>query len=387
MRVGTTSALLLLPLLLTNPAPAAAAQEGARERETVTRRLSDDLFAAGSRVRITDDTGGDALVAGGELDLAGGIGGDTAAVGGEISLRSRIGGDLYAAGGEIELQGVVLGNARLAGGRIQIDRGAEIAGGVSAAGGEVDIDGRVGRYLQVAGGKVRIDGQIGGDVDVAGGQLFIGPDAVVEGVVTFQGPRPPEVAAGAQLRGGLQHVERSWRAGREAASKVGAVVGLGALLWLLGWMIVGAVVIALWPQGARAATNAVLVRPWLSLLVGLLVLTCMPVLILVSMITLVGIPLALLLLAAYLMLLPLGYLATAAALGEWLLVRLRGGDRQPTVRARILALLGALAVLFLLVSVPYVGGLVALLVLLAGIGSLVIAGFTGTRRQAPVGGA
>lgn len=382
MRVDAVRVLLLLPLLLlSSPAPVAAAQEEAQEREAVTRRLGDDLFAAGSRVRISDDTGGDALVAGGELDLAGGVGGDTAAVGGEISLRSRVGGNLYAAGGEIGLQGVVLGNARLAGGRIQIDRGAEIAGGLSAAGGEVDIDGRVTRYLQVAGGKVRIDGQIGGDVDVAGGQLIIGPNAVVEGVVTFQGPQPPEVASGAQLRGGLQHVERSWRAGREAAGRVGAVLGFGALLWLLGWMIVGAVAIALWPRAAHAATDAVLHRPWLSLLVGLLVLTCAPVLILVSMVTLVGIPFGLLLLAVYLVLLPLGYLTAAAALGEWLLLRLRGGQ-QPTVRARILVLLGALAVLLLLVSTPYVGKLIGLLVLLAGMGGLVVAGFTGTRRQA-----
>jgi hypothetical protein len=104
----------------------------------------------------------------------------------------------------------------------------------------------------------------------------------------------------------------------------------------------------------------------LALLVGV------PVLLVALAVSLIGLPLALLLLCLYLLLLPLGYLAAAAAIGDWLLPRIRRGAAITTSQ-RVLMLLGVLIALAVVTRVPYLGGLVCLVVLLAGMGSLVLA--------------
>jgi cytoskeletal protein CcmA (bactofilin family) len=366
---------LLLPLLLVIGAPleSAAAEEQGDRGEAVSRRMGDDLFAAGGRVRVTDDSAGDALVAGGDLDLRGHVGGDVVVTGGEVALRNDIAGNLYAAGGRLEMQARVAGNARVAGGTVEFGPEADVAGGMSIAGGEVEVEGRIGRYLQIAAGQARIDGFVGGDVEATGGELELGPNAVVEGAVIFRGPRAPEVAPGAQVRDGVRHLEARGFDGDKVGSGLRAAFGFGAILWLLGWAIVGIIAIGLWPGATGAITATASARPGYSLLAGFLTLVAVPVAILILLVTLIGIPLGLMLLALYLTLLPLGYLAAAAAIGEWLWRRIRGGSGLDK-RQRMLALAGALVLLLLLGLIPFVGQLLVLLVLLAGIGSLILTG-------------
>lgn len=360
---------LLLSMLLSATSHVAFAAED--PEPAVTRVFGDDLFAAGSRVRVSGESVGDAIAAGSDVRLTGTIGGDVVAAGRKLVLQGAVGGDLYAAAGDLQVDGTVAGNARLAGSHVGLGSSGEVTGGMSAAGSEVEVAGRVGRYLQIAAADAIIDGFVGGDVEVTGRELQIGPQAVIEGTLTFRGPAPPEVATGAQVRGGVRHLQREGFAARNMDGNLRAAFGAGAWLWLAGWLIAGCVLIAAFPDISRALTQAVRTRPGGSLLSGLLVLVGVPVVILILVVTLVGIPLGLVLLALYLVWLPLGYVAAAAALGEWLLLRLRRG-RELVQRERILAFAGALLALFLLARVPVAGKLLAGLVLLAGMGSLVM---------------
>jgi hypothetical protein len=108
------------------------------------------------------------------------------------------------------------------------------------------------------------------------------------------------------------------------------------------------------------------------MLVGFAVLVCVPVALLALTLSIIGIPLALLLFLLYLLLLPLGYLAAATAIGEWLLARLRHGAAILT-RDRIFMLIGVLIALFVLTRVPVLGGALRWLLVIAGVGSLVVA--------------
>jgi hypothetical protein len=68
---------------------------------------------------------------------------------------------------------------------------------------------------------------------------------------------------------------------------------------------------------------------------------------------------------------PLAYVATAIGLGEWGLGRWKS-DRAGRIGWRIGAALLALVVLALLGRLPFVGALVALAALLAGLGAIVM---------------
>jgi hypothetical protein len=94
------------------------------------------------------------------------------------------------------------------------------------------------------------------------------------------------------------------------------------------------------------------------------------VVVVVLLATVIGIPLALLALLGYLALLLAGYLAAGMALGDAALRRWRP-DARTGWRAAAAAL-GVLAI-GLLALLPWLGALIALLALTAGMGALVIA--------------
>ena len=340
----------------------------AREHETATGTFGNDTFMAGSNVRVIDGSPGDAILAGGWISTSGVVRGDEVATGGQVDLGANVEGGLYAAGGHVRLDGKVGHNARIAGGHVDVGPDAEVQGGLTIGGGDVTVNGRVGKYLQVGAGSTRIDGHVGGDVDVASGELSVGPDAVIDGVLTYYGPQPATVARGALIHGGTHYVERKHWSPRGPQRRF----GVGAWIWLAGWIIAGTVLLALWPGFARSVSEAAQRQPGIALLLGFAVLVCVPVALLLLAISIIGIPLALLLLCLYLLLLPLGYLAAAAAIGEWLLTRLHRGAEVLT-RERILMLIAVLIVLFVLTRVPVLGGALRFLVIIAGIGSLLIA--------------
>lgn len=368
MRIsGSGKPIVLIAVLATVIAPR---WTWGHTQETVTRRLADDLFMAGSDLQITQGAPGDAILAGGWISTAGTVNGDEVAAGAHISLAANVDGGLYAAGGHVHLDGKVARNARIAGGNVEVGPNAAVQGGLTIGGGQVEVNGQVGKYLQVGAARARIDGHVGGDVDVASGSLDVGPGAVIDGLLTYYGPRPATVAAGAQIRGGVHYVERKqWGYGVHPRLRG---FGAGAWLWLIGWMVVGSVLLTLWPGFARSVTNVALHRPWMALLLGFVVAVCAPIAVVLLLISVIGIPLALLAFCLYLTLLPIGFLASAAALGEWLLPRVRRGG-EISEGQRILMLLGVMVVLFVVTRIPVLGGIGVLLVVLVGVGSLMMA--------------
>jgi hypothetical protein len=312
--------------------------------------------------------GGDALAAGGRVSLQSSVAGDAVVAGGELQLDGEVGQDLYAAGGQIRVNGRVSGGARLAGGDVWVQSDARIDEGLSAAGGRVAVDGTVNGYAQVAGGSIRIDGYVAGDVEAAGGELSVGPTAVIDGTLTFRGPRPATVAPGAKLSGGVVNVTQEW----DEWWKAPVLLGVIALVWLVGWAVVGVLLLLLLPGPTRRVTSTVLRRPGGSALTGLIALVLVPVVLTVLALTLIGIPLALLGLLLYLALLPLGYLAGVAAIGDWALARWADPQSRERAGRRVVAFLLTLLIVGILIQIPLLGWLGGMLIWVAGIGALLL---------------
>lgn len=330
--------------------------------------LGSDLFAAASTVRPAQAVAGDALLAGREVDSTVPVGGDLVVAGAELQIAGTVGHDLYAAGRRVRLEGAVTDNARVAGNEVIVARVAHFGGGLSLAAQRVEFDGQARGYLSAAAATIRINGQVDGNVDVAGGDLELGPQAVIGGRLTFRGPRPPVLASGSRVTGGVQFIPQQ----PARTARYRGLLRPAAWVWLLGWMIAGGVLIAMWPAFTRAASETTASRALQALGVGVLALVVTPAVILVLFVTMLGVPLALLLLAAYLLILPLGYLTAAAAISDRALLRLRGAGGRNGQRAMILAL--TLLVLFIITRLPLLGPLLRLLLLLWGLGGLVLAG-------------
>jgi hypothetical protein len=352
----------------------ALAPQASLSTEGRSSRVGNDVFAAGDHAAIRAEVNGDALLAGGEVTLEGRVGGDAALAGGRIALRGDVGEDVYAAGGELTIAGRIGGSARLAGGEITVTEDASVADGLSLAGGRIELLGHVGQYAQIAGGEVRINGRVDGDVNVSSGSLVVGPDTVIEGRLTYRGREEARVSENARVRDGVVHVPA-----RRHGRAFERMFTTFTVIWLAGWTIVGILLLALLPHASRTVTDTLRARPGTALLVGLALLCVIPIVIVLGAITVVGLPLALLLVCLYLVLLPIGYLISVAALGDWLLPKLRRG-KPVTTAMRIGTFILAIIIVYLLTRVPMLGGLVALLVVLAGIGALGLS--IGRRRTA-----
>lgn len=369
----TLSAATLVFLFVLLAATAAISAERA-----VQQRMGNDLFASGNEVRVVEPVQGDAILAGQRVTAEQRTSGDMVAAGNRVRLQGAVGGDLYAAGGEVHVAAPVSGSARLAGGRIEITAAAQIDDGVSIAGREVEIDGRIGPYAQIAAGSIRIGGHVAGDVNARGGSLTVSPGAVIDGALRFQGPNPPTVAEGAQIRDGVQHIQDESGGGRGLKSFFNFV----GIVWMLGWLIVGILLLILAPGVTRAAVQTIRAQTWRSLMVGFVLLILVPAVIALVAITLIGIPLALVLIAAYLLLLAIGYLASVITISDSLLARLRGG-KASTTAMRVGAFILVSVILYLLVQIPFAGGLIGFLVLLVGMGGLALLMFSRGRPPAP----
>jgi cytoskeletal protein CcmA (bactofilin family) len=352
--------------------PAAAQSDSASRAE---QRIGGDVFVGGTSVAVNEPVPADLFALGGSVDVDAPVGGDAVLAGGKLRVSVDVGRSVYAAGGQVDVLGKVGASARLAGGQVELGPMAEVAGNLSAAAGSVELRGQVKGQVQLAGGRMRIDGPVGGDVVATGGQLTLGPKARIAGKLRYRSSEPLQQDPAAQVSGGIEKLLPALGRGEGAASapaprpepRPGWASPIG--VWTVGLMLLAALLVAMLPGFSARVALSLRQRTGWSLLLGFVVLVCAPVAALLLMLTLIGIPLALAGMALYFALLPVAYVAAAIGIGDWALARWQSA-RAAQRGWRIGAACAALLVLTLLGALPWLGGLVAFAVLLAGLGAL-----------------
>lgn len=291
--------------------------------------------------------------------------GSSVRLGSRVAITQAVDGPLHAAAGRITVDAPVAGSARLAGGVIELAPGAAIGESASLAGGTITVKGSVKESLHAAGGHITINGAIGGDASVAGGTLELGPEARIAGKLTFRGGELHRDPA-AQVTGAVEHV----RGDRQRHSRSDGHRFFRGWLWTAGLLVLTALIAAALPGPSQRMARELRERPWLTPLLGLVALTCVPVAAVLLILTIIGIPIAVLALFAYAALLLVGYVWLAVVVGGLLLDRVKPETAARTawrVGAAVLAML----VLAILVRLPILGGLVTFTALVIGVGMIV----------------
>ncbi|HET9580677.1 MAG TPA: polymer-forming cytoskeletal protein [Usitatibacter sp.] len=307
------------------------------------------------------------------LALAGGAVADEVArasisMGGDVEITQPVEGPVFAAGGTVNVDAAVNGDVHAAGGKVRVGPDAVISGDVALAGGKINVDGSIKGELNAAGGKVRINAPVAGDTSVAAGTLELGPDARIGGKLTFHGQDLRRDPA-AQVTSGVEHTQgRRWhRHERTAAERFAH-----GWIWTAGLMVLAALIAAALPGPSQRLAQELRERPWITLLVGFLAFTSIPIAAVLIMITIIGIPIGLLALIGYAALLLVGYVWLAVVVGGMLLDRVRPETAALTawrVGAAVLTML----VLAILVRMPFVGGVFKLAAVAFGVGMIVAA--------------
>lgn len=320
-----------------------------------------DVLASGGMVHVTDSVPGDAMLAGGNLEFSGATGGDYLGAGGSQVITGRIHGSARVAGGEIRVAAPIDRNATIAGGNIELDGASIVGHNAYLAGGTVRVAGTVRQVLHVTGGTVVLDGAVGGNVEVDATELRVGSRAAIAGSMRYRVPREKvHIDSAAQIAGTVTALPaRDWR----------GTLLVFRLVWLLGFLLAGAVAVALAPRFARDAAERLQLRPGLSVLLGIVWLIVVPIICVLIAITLIGLPLALLLGAVYMVLAYVGRFVLAVWLGQRML-----GDRvRPGTAGAVVSFLAGAIILAIVALVPLLGPLVTLAATVCGLGALLLA--------------
>ena len=348
--------------------------------------VSSDLYAASRVVKMQGVAQQDVLVAGQRVDVSGSVGENLYAAGQTVMISGSVAGDITvfaedvelsgvansgirATGGTITILGTVTGDVIIAGGELFLGPNAVINGDLIVAGESLLLQGTV--HGQVLGGldRLSVTGVVDGDVTVRiGEELNLRPEASISGKLVYKREQPLELENKGIVAGGVVY---------EAIEpeSVFKSFWLGRIWFWLATLIVGFVLVALakpWLQNTLA-----LVRPRLLPVtgIGLAAIIATPIVVIILLVLILPIPLALILGVSYVVLGYLGIIFIGTLLG-WEVLRLVGKDDVALQWAMLLGV----TLLMLLWTLPYIGGLFWLVSAVAGFGMVVMGVYSGLKK-------
>lgn len=293
---------------------------------------------------------------------------DIDGIGGSIVVYGTVAGDVSGLAGTIHVAegGTVEGSIDAAAGTIRVD--GTVGGGVTAGSGHVSVSetGRIGGDVAVGTGHLSVDGTIDGDVRAGAETIVLGPNADVGGEFRYDAAdftRDPGASVGGEvvrdtdLGGGVDLSIPGW---------------VSTVYSLLANLLLGMVLLAVFPRFSRGVAGRVADDPLVSGGVGFLTLVGVPIALVLIAITIVGIPAAIAGAVAYALAIWVGVVYGQYAVGAWVL-------GLADVENRWLALVVGLVGFAILGLVPILGGILEFVALLLGLGALSL-GFVGGYR-------
>lgn len=308
----------------------------------------------------------------------------------EATVAWESGDALYLAGAQILVSEDVENDLRASGDSIVIADDVTVDGDAWLAGRHIVVDGRVDGDIDIRGQSVLLNGPVQGDVSVWAVDLTLGPDAHIDGDLSYYTRGEADVARDAIITGDTEANYFSeadeetfarhddWRRGWEDSrdGPVGVQLTLPGVVVLAMFAGLLLLVASGWSEKVSIAATS---SPALALFYGLLWMFGLPVIAIFAAITVVGIPFAVLLMLLYGVVFFAGMILAVVIIGRFVV-----GFFQPnwgaTLERLMIVLAGAL-VLWGGASAPLLGGFFWFASMALGIGSILIAGRV--RYEAP----
>lgn len=276
---------------------------------------------------------------------------------------------LFGCDARIEKGAAVTRDVVSFGGDVIVEEGATIGHAIVSFGGDVQLAGEVASDIANFGGDVTLDATavVGNDVIVLGGRVTRHDSATVRGqVLRNTGTAFPRVRVPSFP--GLVPLPFTgttlWRVLGDFATGLVLTLGLAAL---------GALIVVFMPNQLKQVGEVAQQSALPSVGVGCLTWLVVPPLMILFILTCLGIPLSMILGIAFVAAGVFGWIAISMVLGDRLVNALKLKGIVP-----ILAMVIGLLVLWLVTSIPFLGGLIWLFVASLAIGAVALTRF-GTR--------
>lgn len=366
---------IVMALLISTASPVAFADDavprspwGDRAVLRAGQVVQGDYFASGPRVEISGIVNGDLYAAGGDVMIDGVVNGDVIVAGAKVILSGTVAQDARVIGVQVTVSGTIGRNATLAGADLHLTETAKIRENLIAGGGHVQLEGPIGRDARVGAWRATLSNEIGRDLIVAAESVRLTSNASVGGRLRYWGEAAPSIDEEATVRGPITRrpLPEGWSMERARQGIVGARV-LAAVVGFLSTLILGLILLRVYPLFSHRVTTTIRDRPGASLGVGTAVLFVTPIAALSLVVTLLALPVGVMLLAMYGVTVYLARIYTMIYIGQRLL------RHEDETTSSTMPFMVGLVLYSLLSLVPVVGGLVTLGTVLFGLGALLIA--------------
>lgn len=323
--------------------------------------INDTLIVFAESVDIKGTVNGDVVAFTRQLRIEGAVQGNVIGFAQRIEMTGTAQNSVYAFGQSLRIAGTVqrtlwgfgqtvtldktgrTDDAMLFGSDVIVD--GTVGRDVAGFAGTMEVQGRIERDLRFRGRKlaVRAPAHVGRDLSArvhSGENLQIDPEATIGGKrgIEFEPPQPSKY-----LTAGFY---------------------VGQIFRLAGAFLTGFLLFRLFPNARHAPLGSGR-EALLSGGIGFLALVATPIAAVILVITVVGLPIAFIAFGLWLIALYLAHIVVARHVGEMIAPT---GSRTGTA----LPLLIGLAIVIVAVNLPFIGGILSILITLVGLGALVV---------------
>ncbi|MHB8831371.1 MAG: bactofilin family protein [Patescibacteria group bacterium] len=375
-----SAALLLGFCVIGKPALAAEFKSGQMVNISAADKINGDLYAAANDVSIDNNLPGDAFLAGSIIRVSGSVGQSLMAAGSMVNVMGPVGHALRVAGSQVTIGSTVEGDVMAAGGMVYILPSAVIKGDLYLASGSAIIEGKVMGNIKATGGEVALRGEVGKDVYVESEGLALGPQAKLDGKLTYKAPKEATMADGSKVAGGVdfKKVEKSERGQIKAEKR--EINWQWILVWFLGMLAISLVAAYLgnyfFKQRVADITNNVLNNFAKQMGWGFVWLVVVPIACLILLVTIIGIPFSIFACLVYALAITLAKVLAGIILGSWLwkLITKKGANGNGKgwpVDWKVILL--GIVLISLLSLIPIIGWVIVFIFFLAALGGIMTA--------------
>jgi len=335
--------------------------------------ISGNFIKAGNIIDINGAVNGDVIVAASSITINGPVAGDVIAAGNTIRINGVVSGSVRVVGSSVEINSSVEKNVWAVGSTVALGPEAKVGWDVYAAGANVEIKGPVAGNVLASAAGIVIANEVGKDVKVSvdkEGQIILYPQAKIGGNLTYKAASAEQLVLkeGAQVIGQTTKTELTVPSKREVRGFLYGFWGFLKVMSFFSLLVIGLVLVTLIPKVVFEIRDEMIKRPQLDFGLGLIYLIIAPVLVILLIITLIGIPLALIIAFLYVISLYFAKVMVGFTLGLLIFDRLNKEKKYKGSLIWPLAI--GLLIFVVLTSLPFIGWLVKLILIIWALGAI-----------------
>ncbi|MBN2317485.1 MAG: zf-HC2 domain-containing protein [Acidobacteria bacterium] len=331
--------------------------------------IDDSLVVFADSVDVRGTVTGDLITFARRINVAGAVQGNVITFGQNVDVRGKVDGDIIGFAQTIRADGEVGKNLWAFAQNIAIDPDGKLGQNATMFATYITVDGNVGKDITAFGAFHDISGTVGRDLNIRGERLSVHDTSVIGRDLNawVKLEKNVQIDPSATIQGATKVELMKKEEGASRYMKIGFY--FRQLLRIVGAFLAGLLLFWLLPGLKRAPLSS-----GRGLLasggIGFLAAVATPIAGVILAITVIGLPLALVTLAFWLLALYLSKIVIGRYIGSTLL-----GNGNDTVGSTALSLLIGITIIVVAINLPFIGGILNILLMLIGLGAFLITAY------------